>query len=136
MPRVIDAEVKEIFDTQIDTSPFILAATNLVTNVVVAADCDPALDTAELKEIERWLAAHFACLRDPIALRSKIGDSEAWLFPAAVTTAWSKGLGLTPYGQTAMVIDRSGALAAMGQKKASFRAAPRESSDNFTEDLT
>lgn len=138
MARVTYDEVKEIFDTDMPAdqiTAFITAANLLVTNTC-ATSTVPALSAAELKEIERWLAAHFADIRDPVGLRIKIGDAEQWSFPAAVTTAWGKGLNLTPYGQMAIAIDRSGKLAALGLRKGSFRASPREDSDSFTENLT
>src|SRR3990167_7086656 len=138
MARVTVAEVEEIFDTDLtdaQITAFITVANILVTNTC-ATSTSPALDTDELKEIERWLAAHFADIRDPIGLRIKMGNAEQWSFPAAVTTAWGKGLNLTPYGQMAIAIDRSGKLAALGLRKGSFRASPREDSDSFTENLT
>ena len=140
MARVTAAGVELIFsttltDAQLDA--FINTATILVDVVAQnAADCDPDLSASELVEIERWLAAHFASIRDPVSLRSKIGDAEAWHFPAAVTTAWGKALNLTPYGQMAVALDRTGTLANLGKQRASFRAAPRENSENFTDGLT
>ena len=138
MARTTPEEVLEIFPTNMDAGKilaFIAVATNLVTNVVAIADCTPAMTADELKEVERWLAAHFAWIRDPGALRARIGDAEAWHYSASVTTAWGKGLALTPYGQQAMVFDRSGALSSMGLRRATFRAAPRENSDDYTEGL-
>ena len=138
MARVTFEEVQEIFDTDLKAdqiTAFISVANLLVTNTC-ATSTAPTLGTDELKEIERWLAAHFACIRDPISLRAKIGDAEAWHFPAAVTTAWGKGLNLTPYGQMAIAIDRTHRLASLGNQKGSFRAAPREDGSNFTENLT
>ena len=138
MPRVTYEEVKEIFETNMDSdsiSAMITAANVLVTNTC-ATSTSPALSTAELKEIERWVAAHFCCIRDPVALRAKIGDSDQWAFPASVTVAWGQGLKITVYGQQAIAMDRTGKLASTGMKQASFRASPRENSDAFTENLT
>lgn len=134
--RVTVDEVKEIFDTAMTNgqiTAFITVANLLVTNVVEIVGL---LAADELKEVERWLAAHFACIRDPVSLRSKIGDAESWNFPAAVTTAWGRSLNLTVYGQQAVAMDRTGSLAKLGLIKASFRAAPRENSDHFTDGLT
>ena len=138
MARVTVEEIQEIFDTDLKAdqiTAFISVANILVTNTC-ATSTAPTLGTDELKEIERWLAAHFACIRDPISLRAKIGDAEAWHFPAAVTTAWGKGLNQTVYGQNAIAIDRTGRLAGLGRMKGSFRAAPRENSSSFTDNLT
>ena len=135
--RVTVQEVKEIFSTTMEDdsiSAFIGAANTLVNNTSALAS--PALDATTLKEIEKYVAAHFCCLRDPISLRVKVGESESWSWPASVTVAWSRGLGLTPYGQAALLLDTSGELSNLGQKRGSFRASPRENSSNFTSDLT
>ena len=60
MARVIDAEIKEIIDTTIDTDPFIEAA-NLV---VTARLANQGIGDDLLKEIERWFAAHLVAIRD------------------------------------------------------------------------
>jgi hypothetical protein len=139
MARVTVDDVKEIFETNMGEGPmnaFITSAAVMVNNGPALVAITPALSEDELFELERWIAAHLAAIRDPIALRQKIGDSDAWHFPAAVTTAWSRGLGLTPYGQQALLIDRTGFLANAGKAKGSFRAAPRENSSSFTDGLT
>jgi len=136
MARITVDDLRDIFDTDIEYAKlltFIQTAHVLVNQVV---EPKGVLDSDGLFQVELWLAAHFASIKDPIALRSKIGDSEAWLFPAAVTTAWGTGLKLTPYGQMALVMDTSGGLIDLGLRKASFRVAPREDSDNYTPRLT
>src|SRR6185295_20398887 len=103
MARITVDDLRDIFDTDIEYAKlltFIQTAHVLVNQVV---EPKGVLDSDGLFQVELWLAAHFASIKDPIALRSKIGDSEAWLFPAAVTTAWGTGLKLTPYGQMALV---------------------------------
>ena len=140
MARVTVAEVKEVIQTDLtdaQITAMIAVANLIVTNgPATSTKPNPALSASELKEIERWLAAHFVCIRDPVSLREKIGDADTWTFPAAVTTAWGKGLLLTVYGSQAVAMDRSGKLANLGLMKGSFRAAPRENSGNFTEGLT
>lgn len=139
MARAAASDVTLIFSTTLTTAQinaFIATATLLVDICATnAANCSPALSSAEAVQVEIWLSAHFASIRDPVSLRSKIGDAEAWHFPAAVTTAWGKNLNLTPYGQMAIALDRTGTLANLGKQRASFRAAPRENSDAYTEDL-
>ncbi len=139
MARCTVEEIKEIFSTTLEDdsiTAFITSAHLFVNNTVAAADSPP--DTATLKEIERWVAAHFCCLRDPIALRMVQGDSEQWSFPASVTTAWSRGLGLTVYGQQAILMDTTNTLSDITtqRRQATYRAAPRENSINFTRGLT
>jgi hypothetical protein len=136
--RVTVSEVKEIFDTNIDSGKIqacIKSANILVTRKIAVLG---ELETDELKEIERWLAAHFASIQDPVALRERVGDAEQWSFPASVTTAWGKGFNLTPYGQQAIALDSTNTLAtlAAGLIKGKFRASPRENSSNFTPGLT
>lgn len=64
--RVTDPEVKPLVPgTSItDLTPFIDAANKLV-NKVAASPCGSSLSSDELKEIEKWLSAHFATVSDP-----------------------------------------------------------------------
>lgn len=132
--RVTVSEVTDIYDTNMDSDKiqrFIQSAHVLVNSTLASS----GLAADVLKEIELWISAHFIYMRDPQALRSKIGDSEAWHFPASVTTAFARGLNLTPYGQQALVFDTTGSLASLGKQKGKFRAAPRENSGDFTSGL-
>lgn len=133
--RVTYEDVQEIFSTTMEPDQItacIIAANTLVNNT--CAQASPALDAVTLKEIERWLSAHFCCLRDPVALRAVQGDSEQWSFPASVTVAWGRGLNITIYGQNAIAMDISGSLASVGKQNqaASYRAAPRENSSRYS----
>ena len=103
MARVTSAEVQEILDTTITLTAFITAATLLVDQHLLDAD----LPTALLKEIERWLAAHFACMLDPRLRDMHKGDT------SATFELGRQGLGLqaTTYGQQALALDASGLLA-------------------------
>lgn len=134
----IDADdVKQIYGTDLRTSEIdacIEAASPLV-DTIVTTSVTPTITAAELRNIEKYLAAHFVWLRDPKTLREVVGESEAWHYPASVTTSWRQGLGLSPYGQMATALDRSGTLAKLGLKQAVFRVAPRENSSEFTEHL-
>ena len=136
--RATVAEVKEIIET--DLSDAQITASLTIANILVtagpAASKSPALGSDHLKEIERWLAAHFVCIRDPVSLRAKLGEAESWNFPASVTVAWGKGLNLTPYGQQAVGIDLTGELAKLGMRQGKYKAARREDSDFYTERLT
>ena len=117
--RVTATEVKQIIDVdsnilEADLTIHINAANRIITKVVTSSE----MSTDDLKECERWLAAHFIAMgRDPISNIEK-----------AATVGETKGhrldLGLnnTRFGQMAMAIDTSGALASLakGSKKASF----------------
>ena len=64
MARATEAEVKEIIETDRtdeQVTPFLKAANLLVTDVLTGLGYSDDL----LKEIERWLAAHFVAIRDP-----------------------------------------------------------------------
>lgn len=111
MARVTDEEVREIIDidsTITDLTPYITIA-----NIVVNKNCvDSSLDDAQLKEIERWLAAHFVCIRDPRSASEKAGS-------VAISYQYKLGLGLqsSQYGQQAIMLDSSGALARLNKGK-------------------
>lgn len=102
--RVTDTEVRAIIeiDATLDIDAFILAA-----NLMVTALCtDTSLLATQLKEIERWLSAHLVAVREPRALSKKAGPfTEAYMSKVAL------GLDVTHYGQQAMLMDTSGALA-------------------------
>lgn len=107
MARVSSDEVKEIIEvdsTITDITPFITAANLLVTKECTASSLTAAL----LKEIERWLAAHFVAIRDMRRASEKAGT-------VGENFQHSLGLNLqvTMYGQQALMLDTSGALAAL-----------------------
>lgn len=113
MARVTDCEVKEILNTEVDTTPFITTANLIVTEELGTS----TLSDARLKQIELYLAAHFATLRDPQVKSEKVGD-------ASVTYAVdSKGKGLetTAYGQTALALDTTGTLMNIDKPKAELK---------------
>ena len=101
--RVTTAEVKAIIDTDLtDLSVFITAADQLVDQVAVA---DSSLAAASLKEISRWLSAHFTAIRDQQASKSTVGPTSY--------TYWGKtamGFEFTAYGQQALLLDTTGTL--------------------------
>ncbi len=64
------------------------------------------LSTTELELIERWLAAHFYCVVDPIyTSRSTNGASASFQVGQAM-----EGFGSTEYGRQALAMDYSGCL--------------------------
>ena len=113
MARVIDAEVKQIIDTTIDTNPFIQAANLVVTERLSSQGLDDDL----LKEIERWFAAHLVAIREPQAKAEKTGDSSVTYFGKDGT-----GLDSTPYGQQVRVLDPTGRMATLGKRVAEMKA--------------
>lgn len=115
MARVTSAEVQKIVDVEddADLEPYIAVANELVTEVCEAATKSdgaggliPFYGASRLKEIERWLSAHFYCVFDPRAQRERV---------AVITfEAQSKVdlcLDVTHYGQQAKLLDTNGGLA-------------------------
>ena len=108
--RVSDAEVRAIFPTTLATlDPFIQTASVYVDTYLASTG------TAEpiLKEIERYLAAHFACFADPRATNIGDGDTNVSLQRGSAGT----GLASTQYGQAALALDGTGTLLALGTQK-------------------
>ena len=58
MARVTDAEVKDIKQVSIDTTPFINAANLIVSDL--NSKCNKSFDETRLTQIELYLSAHFA----------------------------------------------------------------------------
>ena len=112
--RVNNCDVQAIMPETVITefAPYIAAA----HSVVEANLLNLGIADATLKEIERWLAAHFASINDPLVKSDRTGD-------ASSTFHGNSGLGLdfTPYGQQAKLLDPTGTLARIGAKKAYFK---------------
>lgn len=80
-----------------------IAAANAIVTGKCASDTD--YDAMLLKEIERFLSAHFACSADPTIAQETIGG-------AAVVYDGKTGMGLdgSPFGQRAKILDFNGRL--------------------------
>ncbi len=114
--RVTQPEVEAILiddnPDDVDVTPFIQAA-----NVTIDAHLlDRGLSTAQLKEIERWLAAHFFSIRERLPSSESIGGD------TSITYEGKHGLGLdhTSYGQQVKMLDTSGVLSEIGMPRAQF----------------
>lgn len=117
MGRVTAEDVERIITTSLDPMPFIDAANVIVTDRLD----DQSLSEAALKEIERWLAAHFIAVSDPQKKSQSIdGASETYVLPPVT----ADGLKSTVYGQQALLLDSSGALANIGKRQFVFDAIP------------
>ena len=116
MARVTDADVEELVevDDSISLTPFINAANELVTELCTDSD----YTDARLKMIEGWLAAHFYLMRDPAISTEKAGSVN-------VQYQYKIGLQLaqTKQGQTAIMLDTAGNLAALSKKTERGRSA-------------
>ena len=111
--RVASRDVLDIIDTTVDPQPFIVAASLLVDRHLGNAGLDAAL----LTEIERYLAAHFVCLRDPRLVEGR-AEGLAVRFQRGTAGA---GLEATDYGRAVKYMDPTGILVgAMTGQRASF----------------
>jgi len=111
--RATEAEVKAIIDTDRtveQVTPFLKVANLLVTDMLTDQEYSDSL----LKEIERWLAAHFVAIRDPRTVREKIGEAED-----TYQGKFGEGLSGTSYGQQVMLLDYKGVLAEITAAKGS-----------------
>jgi hypothetical protein len=96
-------------DEEIDLTPFIETAHNIIERTCLDSDYDDA--TLEL--IERWLSAHFYAIRDPRTIAEAVkGISER--YESGISgSAKGTGFSLTRYGRQAMLLDTDGNLAAL-----------------------
>lgn len=89
-------------------TPFIEVANVLTSEVATCATAKgKTLSTDKLREIERWLAAHFYSMRDPLFKSNKTADASAVYNDRS-------------YLEVAEALDKSGCLASFfSQKKVS-----------------
>lgn len=115
-PRVTDTDVKEILDTTVDTAPFITTA-----HLIVNEELFPqGLSEERLTEIEKYLAAHFACLKDPRLIQEKVGDATNTY--EGYQNRNRTGLSSTSYGEQVQFLDSTGRLANLLKPKAGLQA--------------
>lgn len=110
--RCTGVEVLEILETALtenEIAPFITPANLLVTELLGGS----GLSSSLLKEIERWLAAHFAAIRDPRISRERTEEAEAIYHGKS-----DMGLDHTPYGQQVRLLDTTGTMTNLGKRKA------------------
>lgn len=101
-PDMVQAILAEQTIT-VDLTPFIVATDNIVSVV-----CAPGnYSTAQLTQIETWLAAHFYCIMVPRNL-----DGTAAHARDIIESKVDLRFNVTRYGQMAMALDPGGYLAA------------------------
>lgn len=108
MPRTDEAAVRLIceLDEDMDLTPFLETASALVTDV-----CSSTYSPAKLELIERWLAAHFASIRDKrVGSEGAGGVSQGYQVPPL-----GFNLASTHYGQMAITLDTLGGLAKLSK---------------------
>ena len=118
--RVVAADVSAILDDTALTDPqieiYITGAEAFVDNALGSS----GLSVAVMKEIERYLTAHFITVtKERTAKKEEAGGAKI-----EYTGSWGGGLRATHFGQTAIDFDTTGTLDALsdGIKAASTRA--------------
>ena len=108
MPRTTADLVKGIaeVDDGVVLDPFIASANRLVTKVVAPVNTD----ADELADVETWLAAHLYHILSPQSNVDQVGSTGGTV-RQQYDTKVDLALNVTKYGQQAMVLDTSGALA-------------------------
>jgi len=97
---------EDTYDEATFEAAFLEPASWLVQDVCEPA-YDPAASEAKLEIIERYLAAHFYSVTDPVSISEWIGSVRTF-YEYKVDLH----LNVTRFGQQAMLLDTSGALAA------------------------
>lgn len=112
--------VEEIFDTEM-TNDELHTAINIANRFVTANLGSTGLAAATLTDIETFLAAHFASLKDPRAKSENIAGEYSY----TVQGETGKNLDATYYGQMAKMLDTTGTLdtIAANLKKATIHSA-------------
>jgi hypothetical protein len=113
--RVTQEEVRDIVpnSTEINMEPFIEVA-NAITDKVSSNDTNGVMNSALLKNLELWLAAHFYAIRDQ-QYSSKSTGASSGQFQGNT----DMGLDHTSWGQQAKLLDLTGFLNKLGKGVAS-----------------
>lgn len=130
-----DSDIKQLIDTERDTTPFIAAAQLIVTETLVCT----GQSQARLDLITKYLAAHFCSLTEEQGglVRSKQGDTEEDYIPATSYREAPTAFQMSRYGTQAMALDTSGKLAKLqadNGMRASFRLYNQSSDAGWTGD--
>lgn len=112
---VSPADLRTIFESTLSD-----ASLDAHIEVAIAIVDDALTGTAEAKQtmIAKYLAAHVASVQAPRAESEKLSDGYSF----KVQGVTGEGLKATFYGQTALALDTTGALAELGSKVAGLVA--------------
>ena len=113
--RTSEEEVEEILDPKLEIEDLNITAFITTANNLVNQQLQGELSNEILNEIEKWLSAHFVTVSVRQPQRYSLGDED-------ISYDNELGLGLdnTMYGQQAKMLDTTGSLSSLGQKKASL----------------
>lgn len=120
--RVTDAEVRELIpSTSISDLTVFITAANIQVDALEDSECGSSLTTATLKEVERWLAAHFASVTDGgLSKKSEKFEGYSVTFDRG-NAASREGLMSTQFGQMANTLS-GGCLMESDKRKTKFHA--------------
>ena len=109
--RCTEEQVRSLVDSdnKVRIKPFITTA-NVLTTDLSSEDSGSLLSASTLIEIEKYLAAHFYEHRDQALASQKTGDASG-----EYQGEWGKGLNGSSWGQTAMLLDKTGYLASLNK---------------------
>jgi hypothetical protein len=112
-PDEVIGVMEECSLTSEQVDPYILSAHLFVTDILK----NSGLSASRLKDIEKYLAAHFiASIHSRPSSREKVGEVEV----EYSNTKFGEGLKSTPYGQMVSMLDTTGLIAASGKRAATF----------------
>ena len=112
--RITVDDLVEIFETEL-TEAQLSAFVNSAHYLIQANLLSSGLSSDVLTEIHKYLAAHFASLRDQRIESERVADVSM-----KYQGKTDMGLNATFYGQTALMLDTSGSLANLALKPATF----------------
>ena len=110
--RCTVAEIQDTLDTSLSVAQLLVCmgtASTLVDTYLASS----TLSLALLKEIERYLSAHFVCIREPLFTEAR-SQGEGFTFQRAKAEG---GLKETSYGRQALLLDSTGILEGLGTKR-------------------
>lgn len=117
MPRVTAAEVRQVIRLTEEAVPDPTLAQHIEVAGRLVDDLlgSKSLSDDRLKDIERYLSAHFSALfnKEAMAAERKVGEAETEYY---LVNSVGKYLDLTVWGQTARLLDTSGTLAALSSE--------------------
>lgn len=114
--RVSADDLKKIFDTEL-TDEQLYSFINTAHQLVESTLLSTSLGSDMLTEIELWLSAHFASIRDQRPSEESIGQEYRVKYQGQT----GQGLQSTTYGQTALALDYTGSLANLTAKRANMK---------------
>jgi hypothetical protein len=122
MPRVSVSDVLQILGSALSEAKLLIHITTASELMDQVFSGDTVLNEGLKKEIERYLAAHFASIAEPEISGSGILEHEIGATRVKFSDNLGEMLRTTRFGQQALVLDVTGKLSGTGKSRALFRA--------------